>query len=143
MFCFARQQEPIMQTPEFKVIVIGGSMTGKSTFVYNLFYNKERLGIPRATLGVDVVPVDLHGDEGKIRCNLWDCAGNPAFSGLRQCYWKGATHAIIFGQKGNYHHKWYYDHLPKNVKKIEILDYDQELEDFQDRKDWLYQYIIN
>ena len=64
MFCFAREQEPPCN-PEYKVILIGGSMTGKSTFAHNLFYNKERTGNPRATLGVDVVSIDLHGDEGK------------------------------------------------------------------------------
>ena len=142
MFCLAREQEHIMQTPEYKVILIGGSMTGKSTFAHNLFYNKERTGNPRATLGVDVVPIDLHGDEGKIRCNLWDCAGNAVFAGLGRDYWRGATHAIIFGTKNNDHHQWYYTSLPNNVKRISIMDYDQDLEDFQERKEWLYNYII-
>lgn len=142
MFCFTRDQEATMQTREFKVIIIGGSMTGKSTFVHNLFYNKERTGAPRATLGVDVVSIDLHGDEGKIRCNLWDCAGNAVFAGLGRDYWIGATHAIIFGTKDNDHHQWYHTSLPDNVKRISIMDYDQDLEDFQERKEWLYNYII-
>ena len=143
MFCFAREQEPIMQTPEYKVILIGGSMTGKSTFVHNLFYNKERNGAPRATLGVDVVTMDLNGNEGKIRCNLWDCAGNAVFAGLGRDYWRGATHAIIFGSRNNDHHRWYLTSLPDNVKRVAILDYDQELEDFQERKEWLYHFIID
>lgn len=143
MFCFAREQEPTMQTPEYKVILIGGSMTGKSTFVHNLFYKKERNGVPRATLGVDVVAIDLHGDDGKIRCNLWDCAGNVLFAGLGRDYWRGATHAIIFGTKNNDHHQWYHTSLPDNVKRIAILDYDQELEDFEERKEWLYQFILD
>ena len=37
MFCFYREnQEEIMQTPEYKVIVVGESMTGKSTYVQNM-----------------------------------------------------------------------------------------------------------
>ena len=143
MFCLAREQPVPMQTPEFKVILIGGSMTGKSTFLHNMFYNKERTGAPKVTLGVDVAPVDLHGDDGKIRAVLWDCAGNPVFAGLGPGYWIGATHAIIFGTRNNRNHRWYYDVLPSSVKRIELLDYDQEVEEFQERKDWLYNYILS
>ena len=74
MFCFYREnQEEIMQTPEYKVIVVGESMTGKSTFIHNMFYNTKRRGNPRSTIGVDVVAVDLHGDGPKKRANFWDC----------------------------------------------------------------------
>ena len=63
MFCFfIENQEEIMQTPEYKVIVVGESMTGKSTFVHNMFYNKKRRGNPRCTLGVDVVEICMAMD---------------------------------------------------------------------------------
>ena len=133
----------IMQIPERKVLLLGSSMIGKSTFAYNLFYNRKRRGVPRCTIGVDVVSIDLHGEGGKLRAVMWDCAGNPNYSGLGKDYWIDATHAIIFGSKNNTNHKWYYNALSKDIKIIELLDYDQDIEDFRERKDWLYEQIYD
>lgn len=144
--CFNSRHENnshIMQIPERKVLLLGSSMIGKSTFAYNLFYNKKREGVPRCTIGVDVVVIDLHGEGGKIRAVLWDCAGHPKYSGLGKDYWIDATHAIIFGSKHNTNHMWYYNALSKNIKIIELFDYDQDIEDFKERKDWLYDKIYD
>ena len=147
MFCFCSRCDDDnlrpMQVPERKTLLLGRSMSGKSTFVHNMFYNKKKRGNPRCTLGVDVTSIDLTGEGGKIRANLWDCAGNSKYAGLGSGYWTGATHAIIFGTKDNDYHKWYFKALPKNVKKSVILDYDQDLEDFKERKEWLYDQIFD
>ena len=85
MFCFYREnQQEIMQTSEYKVIVIGESMTGKSTFVHNMFYNRKRRGAPRSTIGVEVVPVDLHGEGPKKRANLWGLCRKPCICRIRR-----------------------------------------------------------
>ena len=146
MFCFCSRCEDDlrpMQVPERKTLLLGRSMSGKSTFVHNMFYNKKKRGNPRCTLGVDVTSIDLHGEGGKIRANIWDCAGNPKYAGLGSGYWAGATHAIIFGSNDNDYHKWYFNALPKTVKKSVILDYDQDCEDFKERKEWLYDQIFD
>lgn len=131
------------QTEERKVLLVGASMSGKSTFAHNIFYDRKRRGRPRCTIGVDVMSVDLTGDGGKIRVNIWDCAGNPRYMGMGSEYWKGATHAIIFGTRDNADHKWLHKSLPNSVKRIEILDYDQDNEDFVERKEWLYNKIYD
>lgn len=142
MFCFYREnQEEIMQVPEYKVIVVGESMTGKSTFIHNIFYNKKRRGNPRCTLGVDVVPVDFHGDGPKKRANFWDCAGNPLFAGLGEGYWQGATHALIFGSRHRTQYQYYLDRLPKGVKRKVILDYDQDNDNMEELKDEIYDFL--
>ena len=53
-----------MQTIEYKVVVIGDTELGKSTFVKRLHYNLNNLFTSIKTLGVDVLPVDLHGNMG-------------------------------------------------------------------------------
>ena len=142
MFCFYREnQQEIMQTPEYKVIVIGESMTGKSTFVHNIFYNRKRRGAPRSTIGVEVVPVDLHGEGPKKRANLWDCAGNPVFAGLGEDYWIGATHALIFGVSHRTQYQYYLNRLPENVRRKVILDYDQDYNNIQELKEEIYDFL--
>ena len=136
MFCFCSRCEDDlrpMQVPERKTLLLGRYMRCKSTFVHNMLYNKNKRGNPRCTLGVDVTSIDLYGEGGKIRANIWDCAGNPKYAGLGSGYWAGATHAIIFGSKDNDYHKWYFNALPKTVKKSVILDYDQDCEDFKEK----------
>jgi len=144
MFCCYRDIiELPQQLPRFKVLLIGTSMTGKSTFVHNMDYGKERKGAPRCTLGVDVRSITLDGEEGKLIADIWDCAGNPKFRGCGSDYWTGASHAIIFGTKNNQNHILYYRCLPKDVRKTQIKDYDQELEDFEERKEWLYRFLTS
>lgn len=142
MFCFYREnQEEIMQVPEYKVIVVGESMTGKSTFIHNMFYNRKRRGNPRCTIGVDVVAVDLHGPEEKKRANFWDCAGNPLFSGLGEDYWQGATHALIFGVSHRTQYHYYLNRLPETVRRKVILDYDQDNDNIEELKQEIYDFL--
>lgn len=146
MFCFCLRCEEELQpieVPEKKILLLGRSMTGKSTFVHNIFYNKKKRGTPRCTLGVHVTSLDLTGEGGKIRANLWDCAGNPKYAGLGSGYWGGATHAIIFGNKDSDYHKRYFNALPETVKKSVILDYNQNCENFAERKQWLCDQIFD
>ena len=59
-----------MQTPEYKVVIIGETEVGKTTFMKRLVYNLHHLFIVRRTLGVEVMPLDLHGNNGRIRLNI-------------------------------------------------------------------------
>lgn len=142
MWCLYREEvNQDMQVPEYKVIVIGESMTGKSTFVHNMFYNRRRPGDPRCTVGVDVCSVDLDGVNDKKRAVFWDCAGNPAFAGLGEDYWKGATHALIFTRRGSQQYRYYINRLPRTINRKVIFDYDQEGEDFAERKAEIYEFL--
>ena len=86
-----------MQVPEYKIVLIGDTNTGKTTFLNKLVGNNKNAV---QTLGVDVTPFDLHFNNDKIRINFWDCAGDQKFRGLGDGYYIGANGAIIFTDNG-------------------------------------------
>lgn len=131
-----------MQTTEYKVVVIGDTELGKSTFVKRLHYNLNNLFTSIKTLGVDVLPVELHGNMGKIRLNMWDCGGQ--YRGLAEGYYTGSNGAIIFKKSGNNNHLQFENTLPEYVKKFYITDYDMNNEEFSlnEYKHQLYNWIM-
>ena len=94
----------MQQTREYKVLLLGPSDIGKTTFLKKILYgnNIDTNNIP-TTLGVDVKPVDIHLNNDKIRLNIWDCAGNPNYQGLKEGYYTGSHAAIIFKDHTDYH----------------------------------------
>ena len=112
----------MMQTPEYKVVVIGNTQMGKTTFVRRLFYDVPNLFIINKTLGVDVKPIDINGNNGKIRINFWDCGGEV--QGLKDGYYRGCQGAIIFRKTGSEDHLEFETLLKPDVKKFYIDDYD-------------------
>ena len=111
-----------MQTPEYKVVIIGETEVCKTTFMKRLVYNLHHLFIVRRTLGVEVMPLDLHGNNGRIRLNLWDCGGE--FKGLGEKYYIDTYGAIIFRKSENDNHLVFENGLPDDVKKFYITDFD-------------------
>ena len=74
-----------------KVIFIGNACTGKSKMVCYLT-NAEYYSYS-ATFGAEVDPyVSPNGN----KYNIWDCAGNQKYGGLKEGYYLGADIAIIF-----------------------------------------------
>jgi GTP-binding nuclear protein Ran len=75
-----------MQINEYKVSIIGKNGIGKTSFLRRLnnTYKETNNYIP--TLGVEVIPIDLHGEFGKIRLNFWDNAGDERYRGLKDKY---------------------------------------------------------
>ena len=59
-----------MQTTEYKVTLLGEKNIGKTSLVKKLCgnYNENATYIP--TIGVEVTPIDIHGNQGKIRVNI-------------------------------------------------------------------------
>ena len=110
-----------MQTPEYKIVVIGETDIGKSTFIKRLVYNLERLYTTEKTLGVDVMCLDLHGNNGRIRLNMWDCGGK--YRGLGEKYYIDAYGAIIFKNGSNNNHLAFEYGLPETSKKFYIDDF--------------------
>ena len=130
-----------MQTPEYKVVVIGDTEIGKSTFVKRLYYNLNNLFTTINTLGVDVLPVELHGNMGKIRLNMWDCGGHYRGLGV---YYTGLNGAIIFKKSTNNNHLQFENTLPDSVKKFYITDYDVKNSNYtlNEYKNQLYSWIM-
>lgn len=76
----------------FKVILVGG--VGKSTLVKRHAtgdFEKKYI----ATLGVDVTPLRFQTNYGPMVINVWDCAGQEKFGGLRDGYYVQAQGAIL------------------------------------------------
>lgn len=97
------EEKKIMQN-SIKVVLIGDSRVGKTTFIKKLAYGEfEKKHIP--TLGVEVHPFSLNGK----KFNVWDCAGDPRFTGFKDGYYIQSDAAIIFADSTN----------AKSIKNIE------------------------
>lgn len=78
-----------MQAP--KVVFIGNARSGKTTAVRSLLGEAPRNYIP--TLGVEVYPYTAPNG---ATYNIWDCAGDARYGGLRSGYYREANVALIF-----------------------------------------------
>jgi len=78
---------------QFKVVLIGNGASGKTTWLKRLLTNSfDQRYVP--TLGVEVHPYEIPGEN--IVFNVWDCAGQEKFGGLRDGYYICANAGIIF-----------------------------------------------
>lgn len=82
--------------PTFKLVVVGSSGSGKSTFIRRHLtgeYSKQH----NPTLGVELHPLVFHTSRGPIRFNVYDMAGNPTFGGTTgDAHLVGAHAALVF-----------------------------------------------
>ena len=73
---------------EFKLVLVGDSGVGKSTFVKkHLTCEFQKTHIP--TMGVEVISMPFYTSKGKIGFNIWDTAGKEEFGGLKDVYYIG------------------------------------------------------
>jgi GTP-binding nuclear protein Ran len=83
-----------MDSNTFKVVLVGDGGVGKSSlrdrWVANTWDPRYR-----ATLGVEVFPLCLQTNYGPIKFNIWDCAGQEKFSGLKDGYYIGAKGGLL------------------------------------------------
>lgn len=80
--------------PTFKVSLIGPARSGKTTFIKRWRTGEfETRYLP--TIGVEVFPLTFNTDKGKIRLNVWDCAGDPKLAGLEDGYWIQSHAALL------------------------------------------------
>lgn len=78
----------------YKLLLVGSGGVGKTTFV-----KRHRTGEFEkryvATLGVEVHPLTFMTNRGAIQFNVWDCAGQERFGGLRDGYYIMGQAAIL------------------------------------------------
>ena len=104
LFCVKvkNKKKKKMQAKKFKVVLIGPSNTGKSSFVRDL--TQEYQAYP--TLGVKVVPYDI---DSQYRLSIWDCAGDARYEGLGPGYIKRSDLVLVFEDEA------YVEWIPSNV----------------------------
>ena len=136
-----------MQVPEFKITLLGPPNTGKTLFVERLFKNTNNIinSGYKPTLGVEVTPIDLHGELGKLRLNIWDNAGDENYRGLKEEYHRDTKAAIIFKKSGDESYLEYENELPIGTMCEYITDYNLDNPDMsvEEYKQFLYNFIIN
>ena len=134
-----------MQTREYKVSLIGASEVGKSSFLKRLLYGYNHIYVTEKTLGVDVIPIDIQNNNHKIRLNIWDCAGDERYRGLKEKYHIDTQAAIIFRSTNNENHCIYENELPKNIPKFYVDDYNLQNPEYtvDEYKSMLYNMINN
>ena len=82
----------VLEMDTYKVILVGDGGCGKSVFVKRVLtgmFEKKYI----ATLGVEVHPVRV---PSRLAClNIWDCAGQEKFGGLRDGYYIQSHIAVV------------------------------------------------
>ena len=81
-------------THPFKILLIGPTNVGKTTFLHRHLTGEFRTE-HKPTLGVEIHSLKYNTNYGNICLNIWDCAGDPKFTGLKNNYYLEANGAII------------------------------------------------
>tara|TARA_B110000438_G_scaffold259408_1_gene268782 strand:+ start:376 stop:786 length:411 start_codon:yes stop_codon:yes gene_type:complete len=122
-----------MQTLEFKILFVGNTQIGKTTFIRKLI-NENNTNIENipTTIGVDVKPIDIYRNRRKIRLNIWDCSGNPNFKGLGSLYYMNANGVVLFKDDTDYHEN-VLEELESICPNVPILhmNYNKEEDNFE------------
>jgi len=83
-----------MSIETFKICLVGDARVGKTTFTHALLSNKfKQTYSPTLGVDLDVIIRDIGGE--KIRFNIWDCAGDKNFQGLKDGYYLKANAFIV------------------------------------------------
>ena len=102
---------------QFKIVFIGDGGVGKTILCKNLLGSRFE---PRyvATLGVEVHLVEVDN----VVFNVWDCAGQERFGGLRDGYYICADAAVVFhNPQGKDMNNWARDYRRVDPNKTKIL----------------------
>lgn len=77
----------------FKIILVGDSGTGKSTFLTK-YINNSFTDMFISTIGVDFTTTKISLDGMSIKLQIWDTAGQERFRTITTTYYRGA-HGIM------------------------------------------------
>eukprot|EP01080_Neovahlkampfia_damariscottae_P008572 gene8572-397_t len=77
-----------------KVLLLGDSGVGKSSLLIRLVDDQFSFSHV-STIGCEYKSITLDVNEGKIKLNIWDTAGQDRFRSITKSYFRGAT-AVVF-----------------------------------------------
>lgn len=83
-----------MSTTTYKIVLIGESGVGKTTFLKRHLTGEFETKHVK-TMGVRVNIPTFDTTKGKFRLKIWDTAGDHKFVGLREGYYKGSDAAVV------------------------------------------------
>jgi len=101
-------------------------------------YKENATYIP--TIGVEVTPIDIHGNQGKIRVNIWDNAGDTRYRGLKEKYHIDSVLIIILTNNSD-NHKVFEDDVPAHTPVIYLNTL--ESKSVEEYKNIIYNALIN
>ncbi|XP_058648543.1 uncharacterized protein si:dkey-13a21.4 isoform X2 [Onychostoma macrolepis] len=81
-------------TPHLKVILIGNSGVGKSSFMTR-FVHHRFTKLYRATIGVDFLTKEITIDKRSVILQIWDTAGTERFHSLGTTLYRGAHCCLL------------------------------------------------
>ncbi|XP_067902121.1 EF-hand calcium-binding domain-containing protein 4A isoform X2 [Heterodontus francisci] len=78
----------------FKVVFIGNSGVGKSSFIHRFCYDRFLTEI-NATIGIDFQVKSLEVDKTRVALQLWDTAGQERFRSITKQYFRKADGVLV------------------------------------------------
>ncbi|XP_062918235.1 EF-hand calcium-binding domain-containing protein 4A isoform X2 [Mobula hypostoma] len=90
------ESEPMRSSPDrmFKVVFIGNSGVGKSSFIHRYCYDRF-LTETNATIGIDFQVKSLVLDNTRVALQLWDTAGQERFRSISKQYFRKADGVVV------------------------------------------------
>ena len=80
----------------YRIVIIGDSGVGKTTFMNKYIANKNFKISPVPTVGIDFGSKIIDGPENKkIKIHLWDTSGNKNYRKIAECYYVGVAGAVL------------------------------------------------
>ncbi|XP_010159902.1 PREDICTED: EF-hand calcium-binding domain-containing protein 4B-like [Eurypyga helias] len=88
--------EPASSSPDrfFKVVFVGNSGVGKSSFIHRFCYDRF-LAELNATIGIDYRVKSLMVDNTQVALQLWDTAGQERFRSITKQYFRKADGILV------------------------------------------------
>ena len=112
-----------MSIPTHKIVLVGNSQVGKTSWVHRLLDNSFKTSYT-PTVGVEVHPIVLQCNKKNVCFNVWDISGEEKYGGLAQGYLVASEGAIIMIDSNDRNHgktiaKWM-AFLPKNIPIVVV-----------------------
>ena len=85
---------------KIKLILVGDSNVGKTTFFYKL--QDKQYNYPTSTIGVDFMVMKRKYKKNKIKVCLWDTAGQEKFKSVVNTYFREASGIILMFDLSEY-----------------------------------------